>query len=233
MSAAYVKKLVCLANSRKLNGRCVAGKEIASNRVQGWVRPVSARPAGELELAERWYGQMPEVAVGDIFRISLCGPRPHAYQPENELIDTTMHLGSNGKATMEQLGLCLDRFSGPLWINGPSTRYGINDYVAEAEAPSLGSSLKLIEVSDLSVTVEEEWPGYGNPRSARGHFSFSGHKYALKITDPVVEAEFLKKADGNYSVGDALLCVSLGEAKGGCAYKLIASVIRKGFYGIV
>lgn len=233
MSETYVKKVVCLANSRKLNGRCVAGKEIASNRVQGWVRPVSGRPSGELELTERWYGQMPEVAVGDIFLISLCGHKPHAYQPENELIDTKKYLGYQGKATMEQLGQCIDRFTGPLWINGPSTRYGVHDYILEAEAPSLGSSLKFIEVSDLSITVEEEWPGYGNPRSARGHFSINGHKYALKITDPLVEAEFLKQADGNYSVGHALLCVSLGEARDGQTYKLIASVIRKGFYGIV
>ena len=29
---ATVKRIVCLANSRKLSGRCVAGKELSSGR---------------------------------------------------------------------------------------------------------------------------------------------------------------------------------------------------------
>ena len=32
-----VKRIVCLANSRKLTGRCVAGKELLEgNRLGGW-----------------------------------------------------------------------------------------------------------------------------------------------------------------------------------------------------
>ena len=38
-----VKRIVCLANSRKRGGRCVAGKELlADGRAGGWIRPVSA-----------------------------------------------------------------------------------------------------------------------------------------------------------------------------------------------
>jgi len=37
-------QMVCLANSRKLNGRCIAGKELeAGNAVRSWIRPVSKR----------------------------------------------------------------------------------------------------------------------------------------------------------------------------------------------
>ena len=38
-----VKRIVCLANSRKLHGRCVAGREWDGDRVGPWLRPVSAR----------------------------------------------------------------------------------------------------------------------------------------------------------------------------------------------
>jgi len=45
---ATVKRLVCLANSRKLSGRCVAGRELSGGRPIGWVRPVSARENEEV-----------------------------------------------------------------------------------------------------------------------------------------------------------------------------------------
>ena len=36
--------IVCLANSRKMSGRCIPGKELmADGRPGGWVRPVSDR----------------------------------------------------------------------------------------------------------------------------------------------------------------------------------------------
>src|SRR5260370_16894129 len=50
----YTKTIVCLANSRKLAGRCVAGKEWDGQKIGAWCRPVSARDRGELT-AERWY----------------------------------------------------------------------------------------------------------------------------------------------------------------------------------
>lgn len=44
----YTKRIVCLANSRKYKGSCVAGKEIMGNAFGGWVRPVSKKVHGEL-----------------------------------------------------------------------------------------------------------------------------------------------------------------------------------------
>ena len=36
------KRIVCLANLRKLHDRCIAGREIVSDRPADWIRPVSA-----------------------------------------------------------------------------------------------------------------------------------------------------------------------------------------------
>ena len=44
--------VVCLANSRKHGGRCVAGKVIGEPGGPYWIRPVSARPDGSLSLGE-------------------------------------------------------------------------------------------------------------------------------------------------------------------------------------
>lgn len=34
---AIIKKIVCLANSRKLIGRCIAGKEIKKGEASQWI----------------------------------------------------------------------------------------------------------------------------------------------------------------------------------------------------
>jgi hypothetical protein len=67
-------------------------------------------------------------------------------------------------------------------------------------------------------------------RKLRGHFTYSEQPYALSITCPLVEAQYLAGQDGWFDVGNALLCVSLGEPHQNqpgqtYAYKLIASMI--------
>jgi hypothetical protein len=52
----YKKTIVCLANSIKDNGRCIAGREVLANRYGGWIRPVSDRATAELSLAEYGIG---------------------------------------------------------------------------------------------------------------------------------------------------------------------------------
>jgi hypothetical protein len=38
-----IKRLVCLANSRKSGGRCIAGRELLTGNLGEWIRPVSDR----------------------------------------------------------------------------------------------------------------------------------------------------------------------------------------------
>ena len=46
-----LKRIVCLANSRKLTGRCIAGREWSEEQgIGSWVRLVSARENQEVSL---------------------------------------------------------------------------------------------------------------------------------------------------------------------------------------
>jgi hypothetical protein len=75
-----VKRIVCLANSRKLNGRCLAGKEFGGTGVGAWVRPVGAREHGEVSEYERQYEDGSDPRVLDVIDVPLIGPQPKDFQ---------------------------------------------------------------------------------------------------------------------------------------------------------
>ena len=66
----YQKTIVCLANSRKRQGRCVAGKEVLERGYGLWIRPVGAGNSGELH-DERLYADGIEPRLGDLIRVAL------------------------------------------------------------------------------------------------------------------------------------------------------------------
>jgi len=79
----YVKKLLCLANSRKMSGRCVAGKEVSGSSFGAWIRPVSARQHQEISVSDRRYKDGHTVSLLDIVSIPLLAAQPGTYQSEN------------------------------------------------------------------------------------------------------------------------------------------------------
>jgi hypothetical protein len=226
----YTKIIVCLANSRKLTGRCVAGKEWDGEKLGAWCRPVSARDRGELT-AERWYRRTwRDPQLLDLIEVSLLAPRPSGCQRENHLVDTSVHWRFAGRIVARQLVPALDRPAGPLWINGESTASGHNDKVSAPLAEREQYSLVLVQPEQLRITVGIEGADRGNARRrVRGHFSLAGCDYVLAITDPIAEKEILPHPDGfGTELQNPILCISLSEkfdAQNAC-YKLIAGVMR-------
>nr|WP_221234836.1 hypothetical protein [Sphingomonas aerophila] len=155
----------------------------------------------------------------------MMEPRPHAFQTENHLIDAEYYWRLQRRASYAEARAALDNL--PLWTNRSSSYNGTNDRVAEDEADPAGGSLRLIEVNDLEVRVSVEGAAFGNgKRRVRGYFTYRQAPYLLSITDPRYEARYLALPDGRHQIGQALLCISLGEPYQGHAYKLIAAVIR-------
>lgn len=219
------KRIVCLANSRKLNGRCIAGLEIVPGKLGGWLRPVSAREKEEISEYERQYQDGSDPRVLDIIDVPLLDPRPKTYQSENWLIEPNTYWVKVGQASWGKLVPYATKVA-PLWIMGNHTRIGLNDQIAIDEAVTLKSSLQLVHVSKLELRVFAPNAVFGNSkRRVLGEFTHGGFEYMLWVTDPIIEREYLLKEDGNYSLPECLLTVSLGEPLNGFVYKLIAAVI--------
>ena len=222
----YTKTILCLANSRKMSGRCLAGKEIGGDKIGPWVRPVSARPHEEISEEERRYEDGHTASLLEIVSIPMLEPRPGTFQSENHLIADEYYWTRKAKATWAQVAGAVDNVQGQLWVNGSSTYNGCNDQVPEAEAIKLKGSLLLVKPSTLSIEVAPEGGVYAPAkRRVRADFSLNGLNYNFVLTDAAMERKFLKGADGSFPVKDALLCLSLGEVFQAHAYKLAAALI--------
>jgi hypothetical protein len=222
-----VKTLLCLANSRKLSGRCVAGREIISGRPGAWIRPVSDREHQEVSHQERRYENGTDPRVLDVIRVPLIVHRPHEYQQENWLLDPRFYWENKGRLNWQQLQPFVQPV-GPLWINNGTSYSGLNDRVPIAEAAGLRNSLRLIRVESLTIRVFRPGEAFGNAkRRVQGQFEDRGTRHWLWVTDPVYEGRFLAQPDGCHELGECCLTVSLGEPHEGYAYKLVAAVIER------
>ena len=221
----YSKTILCLANSRKTSGRCIAGREVVDNVLGGWVRPVSSQGSGEVSEEDRRYENGKDPQVFDIIRIPMLEPKPHQFQAENHLIDDKYYWSLERRATWGDVHNALDG-PAPLWTNGNSSYSGQNDRISAALLGHHQESLRLIKVTDLSIHVVVEGAEFNNgKRRVRGRFTHGGVRHYLSITDPQVERLYFAGANGTFQIGEAILCISLGEIYNDYAYKLIASVI--------
>ena len=219
---SVTKRILCLANSRKRTERCVAGIEIIDHKPAGWIRPVSGRPDHEISPKERRLTNGDEPRLLDLIDIPVREHSPWLHQHENWLIDQHEGWTFVKSIAWEHLALVVDKTES-LWPNGHHSKHGVNDHVPLEEAESLETSLKLIHVPNVQLTVFKQ---YYRPQ-LRARFSSCGDEYVLKVTEPIMEADYFARGDGEYELGESYLTISLSEPFQGACYKLAAAVIPK------
>lgn len=220
-----VKRIVCLANSRKLSGRCIAGKEIVDHRPVGWVRPVSSRAHQEVSEYERQYPDGSDPRVLDVMDVPLLEHEPRDYQQENWLLDPKSNWAKAGRIEVGLLPRLRDPVA-PLWHDGHHTANGLNDKIPLTHCADVRSSLRLVHVPSLTLAVFSPGAAFGNPkRRVQASFDHAGVHYQLWVTDPAYERHYLGRSDGTYDLASSFLTISLGEPYQGDVYKLVATII--------
>lgn len=225
------KRILCLANSKKHSGRCVAGREVTTAGAGPWIRPVSARPGEEVSENERQYQNGADASVLDVIDVPLVRSVPRACQTENWLLDPGFYWSRVQQANWTML-LPFAEAPATLWVNGHSTYHGQHDEIPLAVADALPGSLLLIRVAGVELHAFAPQEAFGNPkRRVQAHFTHAGVGYALWVTDPVVEKEYLARPNGYHGLGECCLTISLSEpfqkSNGQpYRYKLVAAIIR-------
>lgn len=225
----YTKTIICLANSRRLSGWCIAGKEVTKNGFGSWLRPVSERETEEISLAECKFENGEYPRVRDIITIPFLEPKPSGFQTENHLIDNTIKWKKEGVANWKDMNQLCDNVKDTLWINNYSSSYGYNDNVPEEKTKNLKGSLFLFSPEEFGLTWGNEFKR--NKLKVRADFLLNNHRYRLAVTDPEIE-KAVRKYDFNQcdlSDYETYICVSLAKPfeKNNNCYKLVASVITK------
>jgi hypothetical protein len=223
-------EMLCLANSRKMQGRCVAGLRTDG---QGWIRPVSAGADGTLHLADYRLPDGTEPRLLDTIAIGVRGPKPEPHQPENHQISRTSwrllaRPGPNEVPDTVQDLLHTSVVKGPLLLGSFGDKC---DYGPLKRQPA-AASLALIVPDALAWVIQS---GYRGNRQTKAEFRLTRTPYCLSVTDPVwaqrlahlPNGRYPKEAAGLRADDKVLFTISLSEplAWNNHCYKLVAGVI--------
>lgn len=222
-----VQEVLCLANSTKHGGRCVAGLRTDGG---GWVRPVSSAPDGTLQTHHYRLRDGRYAGVLDILNIPLREPRPEPHQPENWVV------GPGGwEFVSHPVPSDAWRLLAPALIPGPTLLGDTSDRISFdtfSDAPGV-ASLALVPPEGLHWQIQNS--PHSGKRQVRAVFQLGGADYDLPLTDPVWLTRLDRlplgthpwAASGVTEGQTVLLTISLGEPfhQDNCCYKLVAAVV--------
>jgi hypothetical protein len=92
----YTKTILCLANSRRPYGRCVAGKDVEDGV---WIRPINGQNAHAISEADLQLDDGTAADVLDVLTVPMVGPSPLGHQTENHLIAPDYYWVKERRAT--------------------------------------------------------------------------------------------------------------------------------------
>jgi hypothetical protein len=205
-------RLLVLANSRKYNGRCIAGIDLDSG---SWVRPVSDSEHGEFgadECSIVVQGVRRQVRFLDVIDVKVTSASQGIGHPEDVRTDHAgwRHIQSFSVIEFERIVEShLDDAAELLFNCDASVSLG------DAQAGRVEKSLCIIRVVDAVFNLT--WRG-----QLRVGFTHQGQQYDLPVTDEGEWVRAAKNGPEQMSAGPWYFTISLGEPFKGRMWKLIA-----------
>lgn len=213
-------KILCLANSFKEGGRCLAGILLDDNNqpVIKANRPVWIRPICNTEHSQVPTYLCSHIKVFDVIEIDNANIIAEGYQSEN----TTFNENSlnvigriDNKAVLNNL--CDNNLNSVVFGNRGKA-------VPEDIIQNINYSLMLIMSSNFQV-IEQEYHDREYPQ-IRLTFSYNRASYNLPITDPVFLNDYKKNSELLDDKDEIFLVLSLGVPFNDWYYKLVAAIIH-------
>ena len=211
-------RFICLGNSFKEGGRCIAGVEldinnnpILANGRPKWIRPICDTPHGEVPTH-----LVSEIHLLDLIEIDgLQTPQVLDYQSENVLFSTD---------SIEIVGHYNNDLN--LLCDNRNVIFGNRGKAVSQEAiNNLTYSLMLVSTNEFEV-IEKVYDDCTNRPQARLLFNYRGNQYDLPITDPVFLHRYRQNPDFMNGINHVFLSLSLGVCWNDWYYKLVAGIIN-------
>ena len=217
------KHFVCLANSFKHGGRCIAGIEVFIDKnnqwevvtkqdgTPQWIRPLSKEtPTGEIPVKEAF-----DIPVLSIVRLEGVAQCPYVAQSENVYYEKMTVVENLDRYNCQILDNSLDLFHHTIFYNtGKSVTSDLfchGDY-----------SLMMIKIDEAVLYLDKSQ----EKKRPRLRFDYYGSKYDLPVTDPQIW-EQLKVGTVKYGrFSNLYLVLSLGLEHEGYHHKLVTTIIE-------
>ena len=205
-------RLLVLANSKKFNGRCIAGIDLDSGQ---WIRPVSKTEHGEFTSSECSVsvgGSRRQVQPLDIIDVEVGASKPGVGHPEDVHTNHENWNYLSSISVSESAGI-LDKYLD----NGHELLFNREASVPEtdAHAGKVKKSLCVIRINDAMFDCSFK-------NQLRVKFTHRGRKYNLPVTDEGAWVAAAKRSPASTSKGPWYFTISLGEPYNEKMWKLIA-----------
>ena len=215
------KHFICLANSYKHGGRCIAGIEVVPQADGSltivrhddgrprWIRPVSMSANGEIpnHLADSFK----IFSLVKLYDVEPCPDKAHTEDVHCSRMEICPFDLLPTKTFLNQL---LDtQHKAIFYYRGKAIPATIID--------RLDYSLMLIQPENVSAYCDEEKEN----SKYRMKFTYSGSNYDFPITDPVFLEQFKKNSEKYDDLNGVYLVLSLGLEFEGFHFKLVATVV--------
>ena len=215
------KYFICLANSYKRNGRCIAGVEVTISQDKRWkiVRnndgsPHWIRPIDQhTEYGEILEGEARYIPLLSVVKLSEVEPCPHESHSEdvNYMQMTAIGMINNNREVLEQLT-----------DNVHFEVFYTTELAISPEVYAKGN-YSLMMIHPENIQFQEDLTK--NRARYRMLFSYHGTYYDCSITDPVFYEKIALQPDLLTSLTDVYLTLSIGLEYEGRHHKLIAGLI--------
>ena len=158
-------EIICLANSRKHGGRCVAGLQTDG---LGWLRPVGMLAGGTIYPPHYTLNDGTEAGLLDVIQVGVGAHRPAPHQPENWVID-----GTTWALLARPLPDNLTHVLANAIVSSPELLRGFSDRVPYASFEQQNATASLALIAPDSIHLYRQLNFSGRPQ-ARGVFSLGG-----------------------------------------------------------